>query len=172
MKDKSLEELDILKIIIFALSFITVCTALILFLLLPILKDYKNINLKENSQIAIFNSVKTDLESSEDKISKLKRQNNKILKQFDQDLNPKQLKVFLLKYFQNIKIQEINTNKKDKYLTHKLNIQGIMNNPRRFYDCIDALQDYDNLIKISYPITLKAIPKGIAINFSVEIYSD
>ncbi|TKX30453.1 hypothetical protein [Campylobacter estrildidarum] len=172
MKDKSLEELDILKTIIFALSFITVCTALILFLLLPILKDYKNNNLKENSEIAIFNSVKTDLEISENKISKLKAQNNKILKQFDQGLNIKQLEVFLQKYFQNIQIKEINIDKKEKYLTHKLNIQGLMNNPRRFYDFIDALQNYDSLIKIGYPFILKATQKGIAINFSVEIYSD
>ncbi|EAJ5961073.1 hypothetical protein DK809_04235 [Campylobacter jejuni] len=35
MKDKSLEEIDLLKLIICALSFISVCTALILFLLLP-----------------------------------------------------------------------------------------------------------------------------------------
>ncbi len=39
MKDKSLEEIDLLKLIICALSFISVCTALILFLLLPTLKN-------------------------------------------------------------------------------------------------------------------------------------
>lgn len=47
MKDKSLEELNILKIVIYVLSFITVCTALILFLLLPALKDYKQTHLRK-----------------------------------------------------------------------------------------------------------------------------
>lgn len=47
MKDKSLEELNILKIVIYVLSFITVCTALILFLLLPVLKDYKQTHLRK-----------------------------------------------------------------------------------------------------------------------------
>lgn len=93
MKDKSLEELNILKIVIYVLSFITVCTALILFLLLPVLKDYKQTHLRKNSQAAIFNAAKAKLDTSENKISALRTENNKSLEQFEQQFN--------LTHFQN-----------------------------------------------------------------------
>ncbi|EAI3898401.1 hypothetical protein YN70_002925 [Campylobacter coli] len=172
MKDKSLEELNILKIIIYVLSFITVCTALILFLLLPLLKDYKQANLRKNSQVAIFNAAKTKLDISENKINTLRTENNKSLEQFEQNFNLTHFQNFLEKYFKNIQVTELKLDKKEKYLTHRINIQASINNPRRLYDFIDALTQYNNLIKIDYPMTLKASDHGIMINLNVQIYSN
>ncbi|MBZ7945911.1 hypothetical protein H2258_03380 [Campylobacter sp. RM9939] len=172
MKDKSLEELNIVRILILALSFISICTALILFLLLPVLKDYEQINLRENSQIGTVNSFKIDLKSSEDKVTQLQNINKKNLDQFQQKFDEKKFNQFLKYYFKNIKITNIKLQSQEEYLYKKLKIEGLMDNPKNFYNFIDALKDYDNLIKISYPIVLKATPKGIAINFSIEIYSD
>ncbi|MBZ7933968.1 hypothetical protein H2275_02050 [Campylobacter sp. W0065] len=172
MKDKSLEELNIVRILILALSFISICTALILFLLLPVLKDYEQINLRENSQIGTVNSFKIDLKSSEDKVIQLQNINKKNLDQFQQKFDEKKFNQFLKYYFKNIKITNIKLQSQEEYLYKKLKIEGLMDNPKNFYNFIDALKDYDNLIKISDPIVLKATPKGIAINFSIEIYSD
>ncbi|HEB9332862.1 TPA: hypothetical protein ACOS3E_000653 [Campylobacter coli] len=172
MKDKSLEELNILKIIIYVLSFITVCTALILFLLLPLLKDYKQTNLRKNSQVAIFNAAKAKLDTSENKISTLRTENNKSLEQFEQNFNLTHFQNFLEKYFKNIQATELKLDKKEKYLTHRINIQASINNPRRLYDFIDALAQYNNLIKIDYPMTLKASDHGIMVDLNVQIYSN
>ncbi|HEG5395712.1 TPA: hypothetical protein SEZ58_000718 [Campylobacter coli] len=172
MKDKSLEELNILKIIIYVLSFITVCTALILFLLLPLLKDYKQANLRKNSQVAIFNAAKIKLDISENKINTLRTENNKSLEQFEQKFNLTHFQNFLEKYFKNIQVTELKLDKKEKYLTHRINIQASINNPRRLYDFIDALAQYNNLVKIDYPMTLKASDHGIMINLNVQIYSN
>ncbi len=172
MKDKSLEELNILKIIVYVLSFITVCTALILFLLLPVLKDYKQTHLRKNSQEAIFNAAKAKLDASENKLIILRTENNKSLEQFEQKFNLAHLQNFLEKYFENIQITELELDKKEKYLTHRINIRALINNPRRLYDFVDALAQYNNLIKIDYPMTLKASDHGIMINLNVQIYSN
>ncbi len=171
MKDKSLEEINILKLLIYALSFISVCTALILFLLLPTLKNYKQISIRENSQLAILKTTKSNLDFSKNKIAILKNENNKSLEQFKQNLNVSNLNIFLQKYFQNIKIQEIKIEKKEKYLKNQLEIKATMNNPRRLYDFIDALKNYNNLIKLDYPLNLKAGEQGIMINLTLKIYS-
>lgn len=172
MKDKSLEELNILKIIVYVLSFITVCTALILFLLLPVLKDYKQTHLRKNSQAAIFNAAKAKLDASENKLITLRTENNKSLEQFEQKFNLTHFQNFLEKYFKNIQVTELKLDKKEKYLTHRINIQASINNPRRLYDFIDALAQYNNLVKIDYPMTLKASDHGIMINLNVQIYSN
>ncbi|MFQ6341900.1 hypothetical protein [Campylobacter sp. VTCC 70190] len=170
MKDKSLEETDLLKLLICALSFISVCTALILFLLLPTLKNYKQANLRENSQLAVLKSTQAKFNLSEDKISTLRSENNKSLEQFEQGFNTKNLEFFLQKYFQNVKIKEIKPEKQEKYLKNQVLIQATMNNPRRFYDFIDALKNYDNLIKLAYPLKLKAGNKDIQISLTLKIY--
>lgn len=170
MKDKSLEELDILKILIYALSFISICTALILFLLLPMLREYKQANSRVNSQTAVFNVTKNKFDLSEEKISILRTDNNKSLDQFEQNFKLSDFDAFLKKYFQNIKIQQLSINTKEKYLKNYLNIQATINNPKYLYNFIDALKNYNNLIKIDYPLNLKASQEGIAISFNVKIY--
>ncbi|EEP3374902.1 hypothetical protein HBL87_001833, partial [Campylobacter upsaliensis] len=89
MKDKSFEEINVVKILVLTLSFISVCTALILFLLLPTLKAYKELSVRENSQIALLNATKAKLNASETKITQLKSENNKSLEQFQTSLNEK-----------------------------------------------------------------------------------
>ncbi|AXP08185.1 hypothetical protein N4T57_06185 [Campylobacter hepaticus] len=171
MKDKSLEEINLLKLIVFTLSFISICTALILFLLLPALKKYQQISLVEHSQLSILKTTQSNFDFSKDKITKLKNENPKSLEQFKQNFNIDHFNIFLQKYFQNIKIQENKPEKKEKYLKSLLNIQATINNPKNLYDFIDALKNYDNLIKLDYPLKLQAAEQGINIYLALKIYS-
>ncbi|EIE9413924.1 hypothetical protein LEZ71_005357, partial [Escherichia coli] len=53
----------------------------------------------------------------------------------------------------------------------RLAIKATMNNPRRLYDFIDALKNYNNLIKLDYPLNLKAGEQGISIDLTLKVYS-
>ncbi|MCR2109101.1 hypothetical protein CUPS4049_00365 [Campylobacter upsaliensis] len=171
MKDKSFEEINVVKILVLTLSFISVCTALILFLLLPTLKAYKELNIRENSQIALLNATKAKLNASEAKITQLKSENNKSLEQFQTSLNEKNFQTFLTLFFRNIKIKTLE-NAKELYLKHTLLVQADLASPKNLYDFIDALQNYDSLIKIDYPLNLKAQKSGIELSFIAKIYGE
>lgn len=171
MKDRSLEEINVLKLLICILSFISVCMALILFMLLPVLKDYKETSLTENSQVAMLNAVKAKLGVSEGKVLSLRNENNKSLEQFEQSFNTKVLEKFLQNYFQNVKIKENKISEPEKYLTHSLTINASMKNPKNLYDFIDALPGFDYLIRIDYPLNLKATKNGIELTCIAKIYS-
>ncbi|TNB56285.1 hypothetical protein FDW47_02265 [Campylobacter helveticus] len=171
MKDKSFEEINIVKILILTLSFISVCTALILFLLLPTLKSYKELSLKDNSQTALLNATKAKLNASEDKIAVLRGENNKSLEQFQTNLNEKNFQLFLSQFFKNIEIKTLK-NENELYLKHTLLVQADLASPKNLYDFIDALQNYDNLIKIDYPLNLKAKKSGIELSFIAKIYGE
>ena len=171
MKDKSFEEINIVKILILTLSFISVCTALILFLLLPTLKSYKELSLKDNSQTALLNATKAKLNASEDKIAVLRGENNKSLEQFQTNFNEKNFQLFLSQFFKNIEIKTLK-NENELYLKHTLLVQADLASPKNLYDFIDALQNYDNLIKIDYPLNLKAKKSGIELSFIAKIYGE
>lgn len=171
MKDKSLEEINVLKLLICTLSFISICMALILFVLLPVLKDYQENSLRENSQVAMLNAAKAKLGASEGKVSSLRSESNKSLEQFEQNFDVKILEKFLQNYFKDIKIKENEISKAEKYLTHSLTINAYMQNPKNLYDFIDALPGFDYLVKIDYPLNLKAAKNGINIILILKIYS-
>ena len=170
MKDKSFEEINVVKILVLTLSFISVCTALILFLLLPTLKAYKELSIRENSQIALLNATKAKLNASETKITQLKSENNKSLEQFQTSLK-ENFQTFLTLFFKNIKIKTLE-NAKELYLKHTLLVQADLASPKNLYDFIDALQNYDNLIKIDYPLNLKAKKSGIELSLIAKIYGE
>ncbi|MCX2682860.1 hypothetical protein OQH60_03135 [Campylobacter sp. MIT 21-1685] len=170
MRDKSLQEIDILKLLIYGLSFVSVCTALILFLLLPLLKTHKQQSLKDNSQTAILENFRTKLQVSRDKIFLLRSENNTSLDQFEKSFNLSNFTLFLQKYFKNLEIKEEKIIK-NKYLKHSLIIQGQINSPKNFYDFIDAAKNFESFIKIDYPLILKAQKDAIAFSFRVKIYS-
>lgn len=113
MKDKSLEEINLLKLIVFTLSFISICTALILFLLLPALKKYQQISLVEHSQLSILKTTQSNFDFSKDKITKLKNENPKSLEQFKQNLI---LIILIFSYkntFKILKFKKINQKKEN-----------------------------------------------------------
>ncbi len=171
MKDRSLEDINPIKLLVCALSFIIVCMALILFMLLPVLKDFKENSARENSQIAMLEATKAKFSASEGRVLVLRNENNKSLEQFEQKFNAKNLETFLQKTFKNVKIKENALLKQEKYLKHSLSISANMENPKKLYDFIDALKEADYAIKLDYPLNLRVAKEGIDIDFVIKIYS-
>lgn len=171
MRDKSFEEINSLKLLILALSFVSVCTALILFLLLPTLKEYKQISMRENSQTALLNSTQKKLQTSEERIKFLRIENNKSLEQFQNAFDEEKFELFLNTFFKKVQIKTLK-NDDEEYLKHSFIVQASMNNPRQLYDFIDALKVFESLVKIDYPLSLKAKDKEILLSFVVKIYAE
>ncbi|EGK8046602.1 hypothetical protein IO357_001658 [Campylobacter upsaliensis] len=171
MKDKSFEEINVVKILVLTLSFISVCTALILFLLLPTLKAYKELSVRENSQIALLNATKAKLNASETKITQLKSENNKSLEQFQTTFNEKNFQVFLSKFFKKTQIKATK-NQNEPYLKHTLLVNAYLDTPKNLYDFIEQLNLYESFVKIDYPLNLKAQKEGIELHFVAKIYGE
>lgn len=170
MKDKSFEEINILKLLVYSLSFITICTGLILFLLLPILKEYKEIIIKESIQNSQLLSTNKELKASEDKLNLLRKENHTSLEQFKHQFDIQNFTNFVKNYFQNVEIKSLDINQSTPYLKNHLLIQANIKNPRVLYNFIDSLKQYKNLIQIDYPLILKAEDKDIAVSFPIKIY--
>jgi len=170
MKDRSLEEIDILKLFIYILIFIAVCGILIFFLLVPVLKEYKNLSLEQNSQIIHLAQTKEMLRMSEDKILNLRAENNKSLEQFEQKFNAQVFQSLLEKYFKEVQITEIK-NPKENYLTHSFEIKANADSPNSLYNFLEDLNNFDYLVKINSPLLIKAVKEGIELKFNAKIYS-
>ena len=171
MRDRSLEEINVLKLVIYVFSFISVCTALILFILLPILKNYKDVSLRLSSENSILSNTKNVLDFNKNKLEKLKIENNISFSQFETQVSSNDFYIFLSKYFKNIKLSDIKITCNKKYLKEKFQVSATMNNQAKFYFFMDELKKYKNLVKITYPMTMKVTKDSIYVDFKAEIYS-
>ncbi|KAA6228867.1 hypothetical protein FMM55_00095 [Campylobacter sp. LR196d] len=170
LNDKSLDDINTLKLIICVLSFITVCFALILFLLLPTLKNFKELNILENSHLATLQEEQANLQFNQERINDLKEANAHSFSQFEQKFNPVHFRELLEKYFQNVVMKELeNTN--ELYLTNNISIDASMDKPQNLYDFLDNLKNFESLVKISPPLIMKAQKTTTSIHFNAKVYS-
>lgn len=171
--DRSLEQLDITKLVLYAMGFIAVCAVLIIFLVMPVLKNYKSALSELSTQTHINKLINEDFQASLNRLEILKGENKDLLTQFDADFNATHLLKFLGKYFDEPNLTEIKNNgAKQEYLQYEFNVSAILDNPKQFFSFIDALNTYQSLIRLETPVDLNSRDDGeIDISFMLKVYS-
>lgn len=171
--DRSLDQIDASKLVLYVLLFVAVCAGLIILLVIPILKDYKNALNELSTQTHINALIDANFQESLSRLEQLKSENKAVLEQFDADFNASHLSKFLNKYFIEPNLTPIkHSGAKAEYLQHEFNVSAILENPKQFYSFIEALNHYDNVIALETPINLKSTDEGdIDIHFTLKVYS-
>lgn len=171
--DRSLEQIDLSKLVLYTLAFVALCGCLIMFLVMPTFKEYKKALSELSTQTHINKLVNEDFQASLNRLEHLKSENKALLEQFDADFNATHLLKFLDKYFDEADFTEIKNNgAKQEYLQYEFNVSAILDHPKQFYSFIDALNTYQSLIKLESPLDLKSRDDGeIDISFMLKVYS-
>ena len=79
---------------------------------------------------------------------------------------------FASKYFTNVNLSEPKEAAKNGEISvYELTVTGSMKTPAKFYEFMDALQSYENIVKIDFPIKMRKDAEKIDATFGVKIYS-
>ncbi|WP_139451625.1 hypothetical protein [Campylobacter armoricus] len=168
--DKSLEEADILKILIYSFSFVAICAVLILFLIIPFLKDYK-IEYSRLAKQQIQNTkALNELQAIENVIAKFQNTYKQNLSQINTDFSQKEFIDYMKNYFDDVKINLIPIKIEQEYLKYQFNVNAKIKNPQAFYSFLKDLQKYKNLIEISAPVEFKSEGKHINLKFKIKVF--
>ncbi len=172
MNDRSLEQISIPKLLLYSLAFICACAGLIVFLIMPILRDYKSSVAELGSQNSVNYAVNESFQASLERVQGLQSENKAILKQFDAEFNRSALITFLENYFFEPRLNELESKEKPEYLQHEFNVSAVMDNPKIFYRFIEDLRGFESLVKLETPIDLRAQEDGeIAVSFIIKVFS-
>lgn len=169
-KDRSLEEVDILKILIFSFSFIVICAVLILFLIVPFLKDYKLTHSKLARQEIQNTKASNELESLEKIITSFQNTNQTRLAQINSEFSTKDFLKFMQNYFEEVQFKSVPISKPKDYLKYKFSIEAKIKNPQAFYSFLNDLQKYKNLVEIDSPVEFKSKEKYIELKFNANVF--
>ncbi len=163
-------EIGFIKIFLLFFIFAAISLALVFVLIIPSLSDYKRVNLHLSKQESLNQSLKKDIKIKKDKLQKLINKDNRadLLKS---NFHIDKLKAYMDKFFKETKFSKIKITNK-KFTSYEFSVETRANTPGNFYNFLDQLSSYKNIIKIDYPVLMQAQKDGIKINFNVKIYKN
>ena len=163
--------IDVIKNALFFAFYILMTLFIIAFIIAPSVRIFKNT--KNNYYLTQQEFEKTTQKYQQllDELTKLQNENQKILNSFKRDFNPDNFKLFAKNYMNILKIKKEKTIPyKDKFLKTSYMITAFIKSPKNFYDFIDNLKNYKNVIRVYFPIDFEKVNNEINLTFKIEVY--
>jgi hypothetical protein len=172
-KDKSLEKINYIKLLIFLTIFVVIVLSIILFAILPAIKEYrvaKGNFLKAESKIR---AVENRLKDTEKEMNRIKEEHRKILSGFRHEFSKDEFIEFANRFFSKVsltKSQKIDH--KGEFVEYDINVTSSLKTPVNFYRFLEALNSYTNIIQADFPIDLSSDGKNITSSFKIVVYKN
>ena len=171
-KDRSLQNIDVTKLLIYVLLFIVACLVMIFGFLVPNIKEYKQVKYESRMQIAASAQTQRIYDAKSKALNEIKQNDKAVLDALESKFDADKFAQFASKYFTNVNLSEPKEAAKNGEISVcELTVTGSMNTPAKFYEFMDALQSYENIVKIDLPIKMRKEAEKIDATFGVKIYS-
>ena len=171
-KDRSLQNIDVTKLLIYVLLFIVACLVMIFGFLVPNIKEYKQVKYESRMQIAASAQTQRIYDAKSKALNEINQNDKAVLDALENKFNADKFAQFASKYFTNVNLSEPKEAAKNGEISvYELTVTGSMKTPAKFYEFMDALQSYENIVKIDLPIKMRKDAKKIDATFGVKIYS-
>jgi len=171
-KDRSLQNIDITKLLIYVLVFIVACLVMIFAFLVPSIKEYKQVKYESRMQIAASAQTQRLYDAKSKALNEIKQNDKAALDALENKFDVENFTQFASKYFMNVNLSEPKEAVKNGEISiYGLTVTGSMKTPTKFYEFIDALQSYENIVKIDFPIKMRKDTEKIDATFGIKIYS-
>lgn len=169
--DKSLEELDPVKMLLFFLAFVAISLFVIFVFIVPSVKEYKSVRVQYNRHDLALKRVEEVLRAKEERLDKEQSQNERILKALANKFDHDKFIAYANGFFKNANLSKVSkTTKNETYSMYELNVTSLIDSPSSFYRFLDGLKSYENIIKADFPITMKSDGKFINSTFNIKVY--
>lgn len=170
-KDTSLEEIDIVKLLVYILIFVVVCLVMIFAFIVPNIKEYREINLQNRSQTASVTKINQIYNTKNANLNEMKEKQRLVFKAFETKFDKVNFSSFAGKFFSDVRLAEVPPQEiNEKFLRYELNVTTSLQTPSKFYHFIDALAKYDNIIKVDFPIHMRGQDDKIHTTFNIKVY--
>ena len=171
-KDRSLQNIDVTKLLIYVLLFIVACLVMIFGFLVPNIKEYKQVKYESRMQIAASAQTQRIYDAKSKALNETKQNDKAVLDALESKFDADKFAQFASKYFTNVNLSEPKEAAKNGEISvYELTVTGSMKTPTKFYEFMNALQSYENIVKIDLPIKMRKEAEKIDATFGVKIYS-
>ena len=171
-KDRSLQNIDVTKLLIYVLLFIVACLVMIFGFLVPNIKEYKQVKYESRMQIAASAQTQRIYDAKSKALNEIKQNDKAVLDALENKFDADKFAQFASKYFTNVNLSEPKEAAKNGEISvYELTVTGSMKTPAKFYEFMDALQSYENIVKIDLPIKMRKDAEKIDATFGVFLHN-
>lgn len=169
--DKSLEELDPVKMLLFFLAFVAISLFVIFVFIVPSVREYKSVKVLYNRHELSLKRTEEILALKKATLKKDTNQNTHTLNALSNKFDKNKFIDYTNKFFSNVTLSQLSPTPKNKeYSIYELNVTSIIDTPSNFYKFLDSLKKYRNVIKTDFPIKMKANGRFINSSFNIKVY--
>lgn len=169
--DKSMEKIDIVKLLLYLLIFIIVTFVMVLFLIVPNIKDYRaSKNIYKKSLIHKIR-VENVLSDRDKELNTLNIENRRAITSFMHKFSSDNFIKHAGKFFREVTLVEVaKKGYKKEFIEYELKVSSKLKSPTNFYTFLEGLNRYENIVQADFPIRMESNESGISSAFTIKVY--
>lgn len=171
-KDSSLQEIDILKLLIYVVIFISLLVFFITVMIIPSIKEYKK--LKVQNQISLINLGKIEQvhNAHANALADFRIKNSRTLNAIINGFDEKEFLQSTSRYFEAPSLAKLGSKSDDNasFSRYELNITAQINSPQKFYNFVDLLNNYNNIVMLDFPVRMESKGEKINTSFDLKVF--
>ena len=140
-------------------------------IIIPNVKEFRVEKKLEKRAYRAYHKVNNNLIERQKVFKNIKSDHLKIIKAFDNPFDDKKLKALLDKYFLQTVMHKMDIDGyRENFTVYELNVTTNITTPTNFYDFLDHLNRFDNIVKTNFPIQFSSQDGLINSIFKIEVY--
>jgi len=169
---KNREKFDIAKLLFYLLIFIVVSISMVLFVIVPNVKEYRASKNGYEKVLTYNSEVNKILQKREIVLRELKSKNVHISNSFEHKFSSESFIKYTNKFFTQVALIEINKKAHNKeFIEYELMVSSKLKSPTNFYVFLEGLNRYENIIQADFPIQMEANKNTIDSTFTLKVYN-
>lgn len=170
--DRSLEKIDLMKLLLFLIIFLVVTFGLIFVLIIPNIKEHRLLKAEHKRVLVHKTRVENLFLEREAELSKLKAENVHIIKAFKHPFMQEEFIEYAKTFFTDVHLVQIAAGEyKQEFKEYELNVTSALKTPKNFYTFLEGLNRYSNIVQADFPIHLESNTKeSITSTFKIKVY--
>lgn len=168
-KDNSTNKIDVVKLLLWLSVFLIVIFALSAILIIPSINKLKVANEVLNSSNTKLSQFKGKNENVEKQLNEYLAENKVNLDKIHNDFNIEKFKNHCKTFFDEVSLEK-SIDFSEEYVSYQLQVSTKITSPSVFYNFIDSLENYPNILRVHFPIVLKSDKDLIKAQFNLQVY--
>ncbi len=169
--DKSMEKIDIVKLLIYLLILIVITLFMILFVIVPNVKEYRSSKVVYKKSLVHKMRVENILSDRNIEYSNLNSENIRAITSFMHKFSTDNFIKYAGKFFTRVSLVEVDKKAhKKEFIEYKLKVSSSLLSPTSFYVFLEGLNRYENIIQADFPIRMEANGTKISSAFTIKVY--
>ncbi|KFL34822.1 MULTISPECIES: hypothetical protein [unclassified Sulfurospirillum] len=169
--DRSLDKIDMMKLLIFLMVFIMVTFAFVFLLIIPNVKEHRILQAEYKRVLVHKTRVENLFLEREAELSKLKAENVHVISAFKHPFTQEEFMRYAGKFFTQVSLKEVTKSAyKKEFVEYELNVTSTLKTPTNFYNFLEGLNRYTSIVQADFPIYLESSSESISSTFKIKVY--